>query len=71
MSLRFIVGSTGQGKTTHITKEVIARSKECPHSNFYVIVPEQFSLEMQRNLVERHPKKGYFNIDVMSFYRMG
>lgn len=70
MSLRFIVGSTGQGKTTHITKEVIARSKECPHSNFYVIVPEQFSLEMQRNIVEEHPQHGFFNIDILSFYRL-
>lgn len=70
MSLRLIMGSSGQGKTVRVIDEVIRQSAENPSKNYYIIVPEQFSLEMQRNLVERHPKKGYFNIDVMSFYRM-
>ena len=70
MSLRFIVGSTGQGKTTHIIKEVIEKSKECPQNKYYVIVPEQFSLEMQRKIVENHPQHGFFNIDILSFYRL-
>ena len=30
MSVRFIVGSSGQGKTTQIIDEVITRSKEKP-----------------------------------------
>lgn len=70
MSLRIIAGSSGQGKTRLMLEEVIRLSKENPQQNCYIIVPEQFSLEMQRKLVEIHPKHGYFNIDVLSFYRL-
>lgn len=70
MSLKFIIGSTGQGKTSQIIEEVIGRSKECPQKKYYVIVPEQFSLEMQRKIVEKHPQHGFFNIDILSFYRL-
>ncbi len=70
MSLRIIMGSSGQGKTTHILEEVIRLSKENKNQTYYIIVPEQFSLEMQQKLVESHPDKGYVNIDVLSFYRL-
>ena len=70
MSLRFIVGSSGQGKTTHVIREVVERSKESLQNKYFVIVPEQFSLEMQRKIVEDHPQHGFFNIDILSFYRL-
>ena len=70
MSLRIIAGSSGQGKTRLVLEEAIRLSEENPKQNCYIIVPEQFSLEMQRKLVESHPKHGYFNIDVLSFYRL-
>lgn len=70
MSLRFITGGSGQGKTRYIIDEVIRRSGECPKRRFYVVVPEQFSLEMQRSIAEHHPDHGYMNIDVLSFYRL-
>ena len=34
MSVRFIVGSSGQGKTTQIIDEVITRSKEKPEKKY-------------------------------------
>ena len=70
MSIRLILGSSGQGKTRYITSEVINRSKEEPSKQFFVIVPEQFSLEMQRSIALSHPDHGYMNIDVLSFYRL-
>ncbi len=70
MALRIIAGSSGQGKTEMILKEAVRLSGENPKQNCYIIVPEQFSLEMQRKLVEAHPLHGYFNIDVLSFYRL-
>lgn len=70
MSLRIIMGSSGQGKTTHILEEVIRLSRENKNQMYYIIVPEQFSLEMQKKLVESHPDRGYVNIDVLSFYRL-
>ena len=70
MSLRIITGGSGQGKTQYVLEELIRLSEENPQQNCYMIVPEQFSLEMQRKLVESHPRHGYFNIDVLSFYRL-
>ena len=70
MSLRIITGASGQGKTARVLEEVIRRSTEQPDKNFFLIVPEQFSLEMQQKLIDRHPDHGYFNIDVLSFYRL-
>ena len=70
MSLRIIAGASGQGKTAGVLGEVIRRSMEQPDKNFFLIVPEQFSLEMQQKLIDRHPDHGYFNIDVLSFYRL-
>lgn len=70
MALRLITGRSGQGKTEHLVQEVIRLSMENPQQKYYVIVPEQFSLEMQRKMVKKHPRHGFFNIDVLSFHRL-
>lgn len=70
MALRYITGRSGQGKTEYLVKEVIRRSIEISEKQYYVIVPEQFSLEMQRKIVKMHPRHGFFNIDVLSFHRL-
>lgn len=68
--LRFILGGSGQGKTHHIMQEMIERSKKEPGQKLYLIVPEQYSLQMQRDMVMAHPNKGFFHIDVQSFFRL-
>lgn len=35
-----------------------------------MIVPEQFTMQTQKELVSLHPKKGILNIDVQSFQRL-
>ena len=70
MALRLITGRSGQGKTEYLVQEVIRLSIAHPQKKYYVIVPEQFSLEMQRNMVKKHPRHGFFNIDVLSFHRL-
>lgn len=70
MGLQFIVGSSGAGKSHDIYQDVIRRSMEEPHRRFLVIVPEQFTMQTQKNLVSMHPRKGILNIDVLSFQRL-
>ncbi len=70
MSLQFITGTSGQGKTSWMIRHVIACAENHPKQQYYVIVPEQFSLEMQRRIVEEHPRHGFFNIDIISFHRL-
>ncbi len=70
MALRLITGRSGQGKTEAMLREIVRESCLHPEKNYFLVVPEQFSLEMQRRMVELHPKKGFFNIDILSFHRL-
>lgn len=70
MSLQFIIGNAGAGKSHLAFQTVIEESRRCPETTFYVIVPEQFTLATQKTLVEMHPGKGILNIDVLSFERL-
>ena len=68
--LQFIVGSSGAGKSTYVFQKIIEESGRYPDRNYLVIVPEQFTLQTQKELVIRHPGKGIMNIDVLSFLRL-
>lgn len=70
MSLQFIIGSSGVGKSHFAYEEMIQKSLKNPKKNYYVIVPEQFTMQTQKTLVEMHPGKGILNIDILSFERL-
>ena len=70
MSLQFIMGNSGSGKTHFLYQKVIEESKKHPDQNYMVIVPEQFTMQTQKDLVMLHPDKGIMNIDVLSFRRL-
>ena len=70
MSLQFIIGSSGAGKSYYAYKRVIEDSLKHSERNYYVIVPEQFTMQTQKALVEMHPGKGILNIDILSFERL-
>ena len=52
MSLQFIIGSSGAGKSYFAYERVIRESMEHPERNYYIIVPEQFTMQTQKTLVE-------------------
>ena len=70
MSLQFILGNSGFGKTTYIYNKIIKESMENPSVRYYCLVPEQFTMQTQRDFVTMHPRKGILNIDVLSFQRL-
>lgn len=70
MSLRFYFGGSGAGKSTKLYKEIIERSMEEPERNFLVVVPDQFTMQTQKELVTTHERGGIMNIDVLSFGRL-
>ena len=70
MALQFVFGNSGCGKTHYIQEQMIKRSSVSPNKNFLVIVPEQFTMQTQRKLVELHPGHSILNIDVLSFARL-
>lgn len=70
MSLRFVFGASGSGKSRRVYEEVIRRAQENPKQNFLVIVPDQFTMQTQKELVMLNEKGGILNIDVLSFGRL-
>ena len=70
MALQFILGASGTGKTTYLYETVTRLAAEHPDTDYYVIVPEQFTLQTQKDLVKCNPAGGIFNIDVLSLARL-
>ena len=64
------MGNSGSGKSHFLYQKVIEESKKHPDQNYMVIVPEQFTMQTQKDLVMLHPDKGIMNIDVLSFRRL-
>ena len=70
MALQFILGSARSGKTDFIYDQMIKDSMEHEDEEFFFIVPDQSTLNAQRQLVTKHPRHGTFNIDVVGFFRL-
>ena len=70
MALQLILGGSGSGKTTYLYDEVIRLSMEHPQEQYFLIVPEQFTMQTQKDIVTRHPNHGTMNIDIVSFARL-
>ena len=70
MALQFIFGPSGSGKSYYIYNKIIQESMENPDRQYLVLVPEQFTMQTQKELVMLHPRKGIMNIDVLSFERL-
>ena len=70
MSLQFILGNSGAGKSYTLYQDIIRESRENPEQKILVLVPEQFTMQTQKDLVTMHPDGGILNIDVLSFQRL-
>lgn len=70
MALQFIFGGAGAGKSYYLYNKIIQQSIENPKKQYLILVPEQFTMQTQKELVTMHPRKGIRNIDVLSFERL-
>ncbi|MCD8221236.1 MAG: helicase-exonuclease AddAB subunit AddB [Clostridiales bacterium] len=70
MSLQLILGGAGSGKTTCLYDRVIENSIRHPEQKIFMIVPEQFTMQTQKDIVSRHPRHSTMNIDIVSFQRL-
>ncbi len=68
--LRFCFGASGAGKSTTLFSEAISRSLEDNTKQIFIIVPDQFTMQTQADIVKRHPRQGIMNVDVLSFGRL-
>ena len=70
MALQFIFGGAGARKSYYIYNNIIQQSIENPEKQYLILVPEQFTMQTQKEIVTMHPRKGICNIDVLSFERL-
>ena len=70
MALKLILGNSGAGKTEYMYEQVVRLAEANPRKNYLVVVPEQFTMQTQRKLVDLSTNHAIMNIDVLSFQRL-
>ncbi len=70
MSLQFVAGPSGSGKSFQVYKRITEEAIRNPNARFLIVVPEQFSMQTQKDLAQMHPAHALLNIDVLSFNRL-
>ncbi|MBD5543913.1 MAG: helicase-exonuclease AddAB subunit AddB [Lachnospiraceae bacterium] len=68
MGLQFYFGASGSGKSTTVYKDIIEWSRREPEREFLILVPDQFTMQTQKELCLLN--EGIMNIDVLSFSRL-
>jgi len=69
MGLRFIIGRAGTGKTTLCMEEII-RKQNTENRRQVLIVPEQFTSQAERDLIEKTGQRAILTAEVLSFGRL-
>ena len=70
MGYRFYFGASGAGKTYRAFSDIINESIKNREKRYFIIVPEQFTMQTQKDIVQMHPNHASNNIDVLSFNRL-
>lgn len=70
MALQMILGGSGSGKSSYVYQRILEQALEEPDKMFFVLVPEQFTMQTQRELVARQENHSIMNVDVVSFNRL-
>ena len=70
MSLQFVFGGAGRGKTYYVQHMLLEAAEANPDKEYIMIVPEQFTMATQKELVRLSKNHGIMNIDVQSFLRL-
>ena len=70
MSLQFYLGGSGYGKSYKLHKDISEWAKKEPDTNFLFLVPDQYTMQTQMDLVKASGCNGIMNIDVLSFSRL-
>lgn len=69
MGLRFIIGRAGTGKT-HLCMEEIIKQSNTGEKRQVLIVPEQFTSQAERDLIEKTGQNAILTAEVLSFGRL-
>ncbi len=70
MSLQFVFGNSGSGKSTYLYQKVLEEAEKTPNKNYLILVPEQFTMATQKEFVRLQKAHAIMNVDVLSFARL-
>ena len=70
MSIQFYLGASGSGKSYQLHKDILNEASKNKDINYLFIVPDQFTMQTQFDLVNASDNKGIMNVDVLSFSRL-
>ena len=70
MALQILYGASGAGKSHAAYRWLLEEAAAHPDVNYILLVPEQYSMALQKKLVLMSPDKGYMNIDVIGMNRL-
>ena len=75
MSYRFMFGPSGSGKSSALQEMLLTKAGQAIEQgnlseNYVLLVPDQYSMQTQKEIVSRAGRKGILNIDVLSFGRL-
>jgi len=72
MSVRFVFGRAGAGKTAYCLEQIGRRLEDAASEGprLFLLVPEQASMQMERALLERPGVAGLARCEVLSFRRL-
>lgn len=70
MSLQFYFGGSGAGKSRQLQMDMLRWAEKDRDRNFLFLVPDQFTMQTQVDLVAASSHGGIMNIDVLSFGRL-
>ena len=66
MSLRFVIGRAGSGKTEYCFNEMVQKEQ----GQFILLVPEQYSLQANKELIQKTKGKAVLQIEVFHFKKL-
>lgn len=71
MSLRFIAGRAGKGKSYYIYNEIKQHLQEASgNEHLILLVPEQYTLQAERDFIEKTGLEGIMQLDILSVSRL-
>jgi len=70
MSLRLIYGRAGSGKSSFCLNDIKEKLNDGKNTSLILVVPEQFTLQAEKNLVKAIGSGGIMRVEVLSFRRM-
>ncbi|WP_038265786.1 helicase-exonuclease AddAB subunit AddB [Peptoclostridium litorale] len=70
MGFRYILGRAGSGKTHKIYEEIVHSLKCDPDKKLILMVPEQFTLQAETDIINSSGLEGIMQVEVLSFQRL-